>query len=359
MDLHGDHLDRASLLARVGRVEQVAGVSHLVCDEGEGRGVRIMRVTSGGGLDFDVLVDRAFDIWRASFAGIPLAWLSPVGPAGPAAYDPVGDGWLRGWGGGLLTTCGLQSIGSPSHDAGRDWGLHGEISYRPARDAAWRLDWSGGGEAVVLQASISEVAAPGGHLQLDRTYRVPIGGRRIELTDVLTNHGERPVEYQVLYHVNLGYPLLAETTRLTFPAGDQATGRDAASEAALADHASGAAPDPAGEDQVFRHTAPPDASGWVRVAISRPDLGHDGVTLRLSYRAAELPLLWQWRMLRSGSYVMGIEPATGLLAGRAASRAAGLLASLAPAESVEFRVDFEAADGAMNATGATGAPGPQ
>lgn len=356
MDLHGDHLDRAALLARVGRIEQVAGVSQLVCDDGDGRGVRIMRVTSGGGLDFDVLVDRAFDIWRASFAGIPLAWLSPVGLVGPAAYDPVGDGWLRGWSGGLLTTCGLQSIGSPSHDVGRDWGLHGGISYRPARDAAWRLDWSDGREALVLHATISEMAALGEHLQLHRTYRVPIGGGRIELTDVLTNQGERPVEYQVLYHVNLGYPLLAETTRIRFPDGDRVTGRDATSQAAVADHAAGAAPDPEGEDQVFRHTAPPDASGWTHVAVSRPDLGHDGVTLRLSYRAAELPLLWQWRMLRSGSYVMGIEPATGLLAGRAASRAASLLTSLAPGESVEFRVDFEAAEGVM---AETGAPGPQ
>lgn len=352
MELYGDHLDRAALLARVGRVEQVAGVSSMVCDDGDCRGVRVLRVTSGGGLDFEILVDRAFDIGRASFAGVPLAWLSPTGFVEPARYDRAGLGWLRGFGGGLLTTCGLQAIGAPSHDAGRDWSLHGEISYRSASAVSWHIDWSSGQEAVVLQASVSEIVALGEHLQLDRTYRVPIGGGRIELTDVLTNHGHQPVEFQVLYHVNVGYPLLAETTSVRFPPGDDVVAFDDTSEAAMAEHARGAAPDPGWEAQIFRHHPPSDASGWAHVAVSRRDLG-SGLTLQVSYRTAELPLLWQWRMLRSGDYVMGIEPATGSVAGRAASRAEGLLRALDPGDAVEFRVNLDALVGPADRPGTT------
>lgn len=342
MEVHGDQLDRTALLARVGRVEQVAGVTSMVCDEGDGRGVRVLRVTSGGGLDFEVLVDRAFDIGRASFGGVPLAWLSPTGLVGPARYERAGLAWLRGFSGGLLTTCGLQAIGAPSRDGGREWGLHGEVSYRSATGVSWLIDWNVGREAVVLQASVSEVVALGEHLQLDRTYRVPIGGGRIELTDMLTNRGFQPVEFQVLYHVNVGYPLLAQTTTLSFPSGDVVHPFDDAAEAAIAEHTRGAAPEPGWEAQIYRHDLPSDPTGWAHLTVDRPDVGTSGMTLRLSYRSAELPLLWQWRMLRSGNFVMGLEPATGSVAGRAASRDEGLLQSLDPGDTVEFRVNLDA-----------------
>ena len=45
--------------------------------------------------------------------------------------------------------------------------------------------------------------------------------------------------------------------------------------------------------------------------------------MTVSWDPRQLPRLWQWRMLRTGMYVTGLEPATCGLAGRAAERAAG------------------------------------
>ena len=56
--------DRAALLARIGRLEQVAGVRLVTLDDGVERGVRVLEFRTCSGFAFDVLVDRAMDIGR-------------------------------------------------------------------------------------------------------------------------------------------------------------------------------------------------------------------------------------------------------------------------------------------------------
>jgi hypothetical protein len=70
--------------------------------------VRILRCWSGAGFEFEILVDRGFDIGGAWINGQPLAWLSPVGLVGPWYSEPAGLGWFRGFPGGLVSTCGLD-----------------------------------------------------------------------------------------------------------------------------------------------------------------------------------------------------------------------------------------------------------
>jgi hypothetical protein len=65
---------------------------------------------------------------------VPLAWVSAVGERGPLGGRLRDDDWLRGFGGGLVATCGLRNVGAPSEGHG----LHGEISHQPARDVASR-----------------------------------------------------------------------------------------------------------------------------------------------------------------------------------------------------------------------------
>jgi hypothetical protein len=86
---------------------------------------------------------------------VPLAWVSAVGERGPLGGRLRDDDWLRGFGGGLVATCGLRNVGAPSEGHG----LHGELSHQPARDVrvARRLD----GEQVIVSASavVPEVSA--------------------------------------------------------------------------------------------------------------------------------------------------------------------------------------------------------
>jgi hypothetical protein len=81
--LWGRQWRQDELLARVGRLEQVAGVRLTEGGDGAERGVRLLRCSTGAGFEFEILVDRGFDIGGAWLGGRPLAWASPVGLAGP------------------------------------------------------------------------------------------------------------------------------------------------------------------------------------------------------------------------------------------------------------------------------------
>jgi hypothetical protein len=71
----------------VGRLEQIAGIRLVEGGDGAERGVRLLRCWSGAGFDFEILVDRGFDIGGAWIGGRPLAWSSPVGLVGAAVVN--------------------------------------------------------------------------------------------------------------------------------------------------------------------------------------------------------------------------------------------------------------------------------
>ncbi|MEA2069005.1 MAG: DUF4432 family protein, partial [Verrucomicrobiota bacterium] len=97
-----------------GRMEQLAGITRMTLDDGHSRGIRCAQVRNGSGLQLDVLLDRGMDIGQAFYKGVPLAFLTPTGFGHPAFYDAESFGWLRNWGGGLVTGCGLSNVGNPA-----------------------------------------------------------------------------------------------------------------------------------------------------------------------------------------------------------------------------------------------------
>jgi hypothetical protein len=66
----------------------------------------------------------------------------------------------------------------------------------------------------------------------------------------------------------------------------------------------------------------------------------------VDFSRAQLPRLWQWRMLAQGIYVTGIEPANCGLFGRVAEREAGAVTELAPGERKAYDLTLRAASGA-------------
>src|SRR4051794_18416797 len=115
-EIFGSYYSRAELLKRVGRLEQIAGVRLFTLGDGTERGMRGLEFRTGTGFIFEVLVDRAFDIGRCELAGQALGWQSGTGFAGPWYFEPEGLGFLRTWGGGLLTTAGLDQAFFPATD---------------------------------------------------------------------------------------------------------------------------------------------------------------------------------------------------------------------------------------------------
>src|SRR5256885_7873582 len=95
---------------------QLGGIESYVIDDGPARGVRALCVNTGGGLRYRVLVDRGLDIDQAFFNQMSLAFLAHKGVTPPTRGLDRGLDWLKGFGAGLLTSCGPFNTGGPVVD---------------------------------------------------------------------------------------------------------------------------------------------------------------------------------------------------------------------------------------------------
>jgi hypothetical protein len=109
---------------------QLGGIETSVLDNGAGRGTRIAWINTGTSLRYKVVIDRGMDIADAFYNQHSIAWLSHSGVTAAQPFSDKGINWLRTFGGGLLTTCGLSHAGGPESDEYGDRGLHGNIHFR-------------------------------------------------------------------------------------------------------------------------------------------------------------------------------------------------------------------------------------
>lgn len=337
MKLHGEAWETGELRRRVGRLEQVAGVRLVTLGDGAERGVRVLEFRTGTGFDFDVLVDRCFDVGRCALHGRSLAWESPTGFTSPAYYEPAGDGFLRSFGAGLLTTCGLDHVGGP--DEGH--GLHGRAPGLPARLVGYgtRAD-ADGGLTLWAEGEVVQAAVFGERLVLRRRIEARAWESSLRIADTVTNEGYEPAEQMLLYHVNAGFPVLDDGAELLVPAravtiqddhGDAATYRTML------------APQAGWKQENYEHDNAAEADGRVPVALVNRARG---IGLYEVYRRDQFPYHWCWRQLGEGTYVVGIEPVTNSFTRtRAQARAAGELIVLAPGESRSYELELGALDG--------------
>lgn len=334
-------LNRNELIERVGSMDQAASMRLVEAADGLAKGSRMLEVCTGSGLSFTILPDRAMDISACSYRGIPLSWTSPVGDVHPAFYEAEGIGWLRSFQGGLLVTCGLDHFGPPGVDAGEALGQHGRISNLPARYLSYRAGWQG--EHYVLEAGgeVRQARIFGENLALRRRISTRLGANTIRIEDVVSNEGFEPHPHMILYHFNLGFPLLSETAQLHVDA-QQTTARDADAEPGLASWMRFQAPTAGYREQVFHHLPAAGPDGFARVELRNPTLG---LGVRWSYPLRELPNLYQWKMMGQGLYVLGVEPSNSSTAGgRPVARASGKLPMLGPGESCSYTIEVEVFD---------------
>jgi len=332
----------------LGDVSQLASGRRVRLSDGSEDGLWAVDVRVAGGIHALVLTDRGMDIGPAWCAGYPLSWQSPTGVVHPSYFRD--DVWLRSFHGGLLFTAGLQNVGNPVVDGGEHHGLHGRISNIPARDVSVTTADDERGLAVEVRGSVRETSVYGVDLLLRRTLRFPVGEPVVELHDEVENLGFTAVPVYVLYHVNLGFPVVAEGARLIAPPAT-VEGWDEGSRAAEPDHAAFVTPQAGFPVQVFEHRLPASAPDSVTVGII--NAGHHesgGIGVTLTYDRRQLPRLWQWRNLGEGLYVTALEPSNCGLLGRVEERASGNTATLAPGASLAFDVTIRAAVGAAAAS---------
>jgi hypothetical protein len=292
-------------------------------------GVRLIEAYNTSGLRYTLLPDRGLDIWTADFRGMPLTWVAQGSPFPP----DFGRTWLQQFNGGLLTTCGLTHVGPPEQDktTGEFRDLHGLFSRLRSNEPSISEGWEGDDYVLRLQATIAEGWLHGYQLRLQRTYELSLTKPEIRVHDTVTNLGDQPTPLMFLYHWNMGYPTVRDGTR--FEASGATSPRDDVAARGIDTWAHYGAAEAGYREQVFFHHVHVEGEMSEAGLITGEDFA-----LGFRYNAKALPYLTQWKNLRHGMYVHGIEPGNCIPEGRNAAAQQGRLQTIQPSETRDFGV---------------------
>ncbi|GAB4036335.1 aldose 1-epimerase family protein [Spirosoma gilvum] len=329
---------------KVSNPAQIGGIETSVLDNGSGLGTRIAWINTGTGLRYKLVLDRAMDIADAFYNQHSLAWLSHSGITTPQPFTERGLDWLRTFNGGLLTTCGLSHVGGPEQDAYGERGLHGQISNIPATiESISQPDPVMGKLDMSITGRMMETRVFGPSLELTRTISGTLGQPVIRIHDEVVNRANTPAPHMLLYHVNFGWPLVDEGTKLIWKGQWQAReggmngeifqdGYDFRTCPAPLDNHSGT-----GEAVAFID-ATPDPAGQCSAGLYNPKLG---IAVAMRFQKAELPWLINWQHWGKGEYVTGMEPSTHPPIGQAKAREQQTLIFLEPGEKRSYTLELE------------------
>ena len=281
-------MNKKELLKHIGSLEQIGGIRDFTFNDGKAKGVRTIEVNTGN-LRFTVLPDRCMDIAQAYYKGQAISWLSKTGITAPEFYEKDDKNWLRGFYGGLITTCGLQNIGGPVGENG----LHGRIANTPAQKVSVFADWVGEEYVMQISGEMRENIVFGSNLVLKRTITAKLFADEFTVEDTIVNEGFQPENIALCYHCNFGYPLVQESAKIVN----------------VPEEISGITKPMHDKEE---ECIPVDYSEeMVTVGIENESIG-----AYLTYERNTLQDFLIWKMLGESEYVIGLEPRTTAYGGQ-------------------------------------------
>jgi hypothetical protein len=286
-------------------------VTKRTLNSGISAGVELIEVDNGR-MKIWVIASRGMGVWAAESEGQRLGWNSPVrGPVNPryvSLMEPTGTGWLDGFD-ELMVRCGLESNGSAVFDAQSRliYPLHGRIANRPAHSLQVEVDAAAG--TITLRGIVDECRFHYQKLRLLTALTTSFGSTAFRWSDKVENLGGAPAGMQMLYHINIGEPLLTPGSRLIAPVREVSPHDYYPDDRALRNYQLYPAVTSLPSQQSFFFDLLADESGATQVLLEQPSEDR-GLAIRFNRR--ELPCFTQWRnnVSAADGYVTGLEPGT-------------------------------------------------
>jgi len=265
---------------KIGNSAQLCSVIRSQLTDGRGKGARLIHVANGK-LNFILLESNALDILRLWHEGDNIGFVSRNG-----LYTPTDD-FLHSFPAGMLYTCGPDAIGGVEGHP-----IHGRLHGIPATLVELRADERG----VKIVGEIKDAALFGENLVLTRTIETKAGSSSVSITDALENRTFRDEKYCLLYHVNIGYPMLDVGARLEAKLLESKP-RTPWAEHEMAKMLEIEPPADNMEEQCFFHQTADGVFSLVNRSLGKR------FTVRSNYRK-----FVEWKSRASGDYVVGLEP---------------------------------------------------
>lgn len=313
----------------IGHETQFYGIEEHRLVGGKGDGIRLLEVNNGSGLEAVISLDRNADISRLRYRGINLNYFSSCGYIAPAFCESQGTNWLKTFTAGFLTTCGLQAVGNPCCDHGEDLPLHGSIANQSTDQCLW---YEEDGKLIVRTRALDEVIF-GRKLRLLRTFTFPLGKNEFTFSDTIENTGDRKEPFEILYHMNMGYPLLDEDSVVRI-LSNQVTPRNEHAAEDIDNWMRMEKPTAGYEERCYYH----EMTDRGYASIYQPKLN---AGLSIEYDAAELDCFVEWKMMGIRDYVLGLECGNAYPDGRDVMREQGILKFLLPGQKKTYTVTIK------------------
>lgn len=316
--------DRSRFL---GTPSQLFGVEKYISADGPSSGNAYYKVRTGSGLEYTVSTGTALDISSLTYKGTPINYLSKNGQVSPALHHPTNSEFLHTFNAGMLYTCGLTSTGDECEEGGIIQPVHGRFHSIPASECSGKTDY----ETIEVSGKIREAELWGHSLEVSRKITSPVGENKLVLTDEITNCTDSDMEFTVVYHVNFGYPFLSPELEMKVEDCNVFARTDEAKKG-IEKRYSFTLPVDGKEEELFFH------EGLDAVTLENKPLG---IGAKLKWTNDTLPVMIEWKSMKSGEYVLGIEPSNNYVLGRVEERKNGSLKTIKAFETLRFSVELE------------------
>ena len=270
---------------RISNFDQVASVRRYTITEGRERGFDVLDCDNGT-LRFLLNLSRACDIMQLYHEGANVSFVSKNG------FTSRETPFAKRFEGGMLYTCGLDNIG-----AREGYEMHGTLHNIPAHLTSAVCDERG----IRVEAEIRDTALFGKNLVLRRRITSAVGSGALTLEDTLVNEGYRDEKYCILYHINIGYPML-DVGAVIEADVESCVPRTEWARVCEAERFRMGEPVPNKEECCYFLKL-----GEPRISLVNKPLGK---RLTVNYSGDTLPYFVEWKSEGSGDYALGFEPTT-------------------------------------------------
>lgn len=278
-------------------LDTVCGAAKFTFAEGKAKGMDCI-IAYNGVLNIYLVPDRGLDIYRLEYRGVNYAFISKNGEVNPSLMGSEGMKFMNAFPGGFLYTCGLNNCMGPDIINGVGVPQHGSYTYLPAENIVIRTFEKDASLYVEVVGTIRYSALFGANIEVKRTITLEYNQPRFTLKDEITNRSAAKDSYLIMYHHNIGYPLLNGNSDLWIDSTDVdifASGSD------LGRITKFEYPQPRKKEEVFIHTI---GEGFKPHA----SLTNGKNKVVISWDSEKLPYMVQWKSMASQDYACGIEP---------------------------------------------------
>lgn len=263
-----------------------------------------------GKIRFLLNESRALDVMQVYHQGQNVSFVSKNG------FNNKTGEFLSRFEGGMLYTCGLDAIGGME-----GYDIHGSFHLNQAQLVRIECNEDG----ITVEADIFSTSLFGMNLKMRRKIYSAIGSESVSVEDCLVNLNSLHQQYCLLYHVNVGYPMLDEGA-MVIADTQQVVGRNEWSASRIAERVTASAPvDGQEETCYFLDMNEPT------ISLVNRNLGKK---FTLGYSKDTLPCFIHWHSMASGDYAMGFEPSTSFLDDKFSYR------TLGANEKITFKLDI-------------------